>query len=81
VAIAHNAKAFDSQFILSRAIQMKWKPELILNGLKIVSMKKEQMLFIDSVSYLHMPLRKLHEAFGLDATKSWNRTISIKIRF
>jgi hypothetical protein len=31
VAIAHNAKAFDSQFILNRAIQMKWKPELILN--------------------------------------------------
>jgi hypothetical protein len=29
VAIAHNAKAFDSQFILNRAIQMKWKPELI----------------------------------------------------
>jgi len=39
VAIAHNAKAFDSQFILNRAIQMKWKPELILDGLKIVGMK------------------------------------------
>jgi hypothetical protein len=56
VAIAHNAKAFDSQFILNRAIQMKWKPELILNGLKIVCMKIEHMLFIDSVSYLPMPL-------------------------
>jgi hypothetical protein len=32
VAIAHNAKAFDSQFILNRDIQMKWKPEQILNG-------------------------------------------------
>jgi DNA polymerase III alpha subunit (gram-positive type) len=28
VAIAHNAKAFDSQFILKRAILMKWNPEL-----------------------------------------------------
>jgi len=71
VAIAHNAKAFDSQFILNRAIQMKWKPELILNGLKIVSMKIQHMLFIDSVSYLPMPLRKLPEAFGLSVTKSW----------
>jgi len=35
VAIAHNAKAFDSQIILNRAIQMKWKPELILKGLKL----------------------------------------------
>ena len=26
VAIAHNAKAFDSLFILNRAIQMKWNP-------------------------------------------------------
>jgi len=68
VAIAHNAKAFDSQFILNRAIQMKWNTELILNGLKIVSMKIEHMLFIDSVSYLPMPLRKLPEAFGLSVT-------------
>jgi len=34
--IAHNAKAFDSLFILNRAIFLKWTPELILNGLKIV---------------------------------------------
>jgi len=50
---------------------MKWKPELILNGLEIVSMKIEHMLFIDSVSYLPMPLRKLPEAFGISVTKSW----------
>ena len=36
VAIAHNAKAFDTQFILNRAMFMKWKAELIRNGLKIV---------------------------------------------
>ena len=29
------------------------------------------MLFIDSVSFLPMPLRKVPEAFGLDTTKSW----------
>jgi hypothetical protein len=32
VAIAHQAKASDSQFILNRAIEMKWKPKLNLNG-------------------------------------------------
>ena len=71
MAIAHNAKAFDSQFILNRAIQMKWKPELILNGLKIVCMKIEHMLFIDSVTYLPTPLRKVPEAFGFHTNKSW----------
>jgi hypothetical protein len=35
IAIAHNAKAFDSQFILRRAILLKLTPELILTGLKL----------------------------------------------
>jgi len=34
-------------------------------------MKIEHMLFIDSVSYLLMPLRKLPEAVGLQVNKSW----------
>ena len=33
VAIAYNAKTFDLHFILNRAIVLKWKPELIMNGL------------------------------------------------
>ena len=71
VAIAHNAKAFDVQFILNRAILLKWTPKLILNGLKIVSMKIHHIQFLDLVSYMPMPLRKLPEAFGLQASKSW----------
>ena len=49
---------------------MQWKPELILNGLTIVSMKIEHMVFIDSASNLPMHLRKLPEAFGLSLAKS-----------
>ena len=71
VAIAHNAKSFDSHFILNRAVLMRWKPELVMNGLKIVCMKIEHMVFLDSASYLPMPLRKLPEAFGLTVSKSW----------
>jgi len=71
VAITHNAKAFYAQFILDRAIFLKWTPELILNGLKVVSMKIHHIQFLDSVSYMPMPLRKLPEAFGLQASKSW----------
>jgi len=36
VALAHNAKGFDAQFILNRAIFLKWQLKLILNGFKIV---------------------------------------------
>ena len=71
VAIAHNAKAFHSQFILKRAFLLKWNPQIILSGLKIISMKMQHFHFLDSISYLPMPLRKLPEAFGLSSKKSW----------
>ena len=70
VAIAHIAKGFDAQFILNRTIFLKWQPRLILNVLKIICMQIQHLTFIDSVSFLPMPLRKLPEAFGLSVTKS-----------
>ena len=77
-AIAHNAKAFDSQFILKRAFLLKWNPQLILTGLKIISMKMQHIHFLDSISYLPLPLRKLPEAFGLSAKKMFSPTIGIQ---
>jgi len=71
VAIAHNAKAFDLYFILNRAIQLKCKPEIIMNGLTIICMNLEHLVFLDSVSFLPCPLPKLPEAYGLRASKSW----------
>jgi len=70
VAIAHNDKAFDLYFILNRAIILKWKPELITNGLKIISMKMEHLVYLDSVSFLPCALRSLPEAFGQQESKS-----------
>ena len=70
VAIAHNAKTFDLHFIRNMAIFLKWKSEIITNGLKIISMKMDHLVFLDSVSFLPCALRKLPEAFGLEATKS-----------
>jgi hypothetical protein len=34
-------------------------------------MKFEHMVFLDSISYMPLPLRKLREAFGLPSSKSW----------
>jgi hypothetical protein len=42
-----------------------------MNGLKIMCMKFEHMVFVDSVSFLPLALRKLPEAFGLSSSKSW----------
>ena len=46
IAIAHNARGFDAQFILDRAVVLKWTPELILNGQKIICMKIHHVTFI-----------------------------------
>jgi hypothetical protein len=69
VAIARNAKAYDLHFILNRAILLKRQPELIMNGQKIMSMRDEYLHFLDSVSYLPMPLRKLlkHSVYRLQS--------------
>ena len=71
VAITHNAKTFDLHFITSMAILLKWKPELIMKGLKIMCIKIEPLDFLDRVSFLSCFLRKLPETFGLSASKSW----------
>jgi hypothetical protein len=71
IVIAHNAKAFDLHFILKRAIFLKWQPELIMSGKKIMCMKMEHLKFIDSICFLPFPLRKLSAAFGLTASISW----------
>jgi hypothetical protein len=69
IAIAHNAKAFDLLFILNRAI-LKWRPELIMSGQKIMCMTMEHLKFIDSICFLPFPLHKLSVAFALSASKS-----------
>ena len=69
VAIAHNAKEFDFHFILNRAILRKWKRELIMNGLKIMCLKMEHVVFLDNVSFLPCPLRNVPDAFG--PSKLW----------
>jgi hypothetical protein len=71
IGIAHNTKMFVLHFILNRAILLKWRPELIMSGQKILCMSFEHMKFFDSICFLPFPLRKLSSAFRLTASKSW----------
>ena len=73
LAIAHNAKAFDLHFILNRAMLSKWRPELITNSIKIICIKMEQLVFLDSVSFLTCALRKLPKSLGLEACANFPR--------
>lgn len=69
ICIAHNAKAFDAQFILryfaTRSVANEM-PSIILNGTNIIVMTIGHTTFLDSLNYLHMPLSALPKAFALN---------------
>ncbi|XP_029169631.1 uncharacterized protein LOC114939497 [Nylanderia fulva] len=70
ICIAHNAKAFDVQFILKYIVEnrVNLAPKVILNGTKIVVLTVGHTKFIDSVNYMPMQLSDLPKAFGLKDT-------------
>jgi len=41
------------------------------DGMKIMCMRVEHLVFLESVSFLPFALSKLPEAFGLTVAKSW----------
>ena len=71
--IAHNAQGYDAQFILRYILTHgTTKPELIMKGSKIMMMKAHQVRFIDSLSFLNMPLSAFPKTFGLkEMAKGW----------
>ncbi|XP_025163157.1 uncharacterized protein LOC112590523 [Harpegnathos saltator] len=67
ICMAHNASAFDSQFILRYLVESNnyVEPKFILNGTKIILLTVGQTKFIDSINYMPMRLSMLPKAFGL----------------
>ncbi|XP_032682820.1 uncharacterized protein LOC116849607 [Odontomachus brunneus] len=69
ICIAHNAAAFDSQFmfILRYLVESGRtdEPKVILNGTKIVLLTVGRTKFLDSANYMPMRLSALPKAFGL----------------
>jgi hypothetical protein len=53
IAIAHNARGFDAQIILNRAIFLKWNPKLISNRLKIIFMTIHHQTFLGFFNLCH----------------------------
>ncbi|KYQ50354.1 putative DNA polymerase [Trachymyrmex zeteki] len=70
ICIAHNAKAFDAQFIFRFIVgnHSGLEPKVILNGTKIIVLTVGRTKFIDSINYMPMRLSELPKAFGLPDT-------------
>jgi len=66
ILIAHNAKAYDAQFILKHCISCRFTPNVIKIGTKILQMNINQFTFIDSLSFLQMPLKRMPFTFGFE---------------
>ncbi|XP_052125924.1 uncharacterized protein LOC127749915 [Frankliniella occidentalis] len=67
--VAHNAKAYDVLFILQELIAHGLKPEITLQGAKIICLKIGNFKFIDSLMFLPMPLAAMPKSFGLTELK------------
>ncbi|XP_055714784.1 uncharacterized protein LOC129808904, partial [Phlebotomus papatasi] len=65
VAIAHNAKGYDAQFILEELCQREEKIEPVLQGCKILFAKVKGVTFLDSLSFIPFPLSQFSKSFGL----------------
>lgn len=69
IAIAHNAKAYDTQFIQEFCHRNGITPKVLMNGSKILSLSLNEVKVIDSLSFLAMPLSSFPSTFQLDELK------------
>ena len=69
ICIAHNFKGYDSYFILEQCYKQYLKPDQLVNGAKILSLSLADLRFLDSLSFLLMPLAAFPKAFGLQELK------------
>jgi hypothetical protein len=65
VAIAHNARGYDSQFLLAYLHNQSLKPIVITRGLKLLAVMVGGIKVIDSLSFLPMALSAMPKAFSL----------------
>jgi hypothetical protein len=67
--IAHNAKGFDSHFILKEIILRGMKPYTVYNGTKLMCLEINGHKFIDSCCFMPQPLKDLPRSFGFEELK------------
>ena len=68
--ISHNSRRYDAQFLLRRFLELKWKPDLVMDGTKILSMT-EHLKFLDSLNFLPMSLKSMPKSFDLTCKKGY----------
>jgi hypothetical protein len=65
IFISHNYRGYDAQFLLRRFLELRWVPQLIMDGTKILSMSVENFQFLDSLNFMPMSLKGVPKSFDL----------------
>ncbi|MCP3665966.1 MAG: hypothetical protein GY696_26290, partial [Gammaproteobacteria bacterium] len=73
IAIAHNARGFDAQFLINYLAENGYKPKITPKGQEIMQMEANMVIMKDSLNFLPMSLAALPKAFGFekDAMKGY----------
>lgn len=69
IAIAHNGKAFDFQFIIKHMLENRQKPKLLKRGTKILYISYKNYKFLDSINFITLPLSKFPSTFGIEGSR------------
>ena len=69
IVFAHNSKGYDGHFIMQDLFKRKFadKPQIILQGLKVLKIGVNNVDFIDSLSFFQQPLSALPKSFGFES--------------
>ena len=62
--ISHNSPGYDAQFLLRKFLEMRWTPQLIMDGTKILGMVIENLHSLDYLKFLPVSLKRMLKSFG-----------------
>ncbi|MGB5440078.1 MAG: DNA polymerase, partial [Gammaproteobacteria bacterium] len=71
IAIAHNARGFDAQFLINYLAEKGYRPEIVTKGQGIMQMKAASVTIKDSLNFLPSSLAALPKTFGFQAKKGY----------
>jgi len=69
--ITHNSRGYDAQFLLRKFLELRWTPQMIMDGTKILSMISRICTFLDFLNFLPMSLKSMHKSFDLTCKKGY----------
>jgi hypothetical protein len=69
--ISYNSRGYDAQFLLRRFLELRWMPQLIMDGTKILSMVVEHLHFLGLLNVLPMSLKSMPKSFDHTCKKGY----------